>query len=89
MKSNKIATAFFATSMLLTPMLSMADDAYDKQEDVIENRFEKAKDSCEKFKGDSQDTCEAKAKANYEQELLTLKKAKQDHEEPANPQPTN
>jgi len=89
MKTNMLTAAFLATSLLAVPMLSMADDAFNKKDDAIENRYEKAKDSCEKFKGDAQDTCEAKAKATYEQEQLTLKKAKQDHEEPANPQPAH
>jgi len=89
MKTKLLTTAFLATSVLLTPMISMAGDAYDKQEDAIKKSYDKAKDDCEKFKGDAQDTCEAKAKANYEQQLLTLKKSKQDHDEPADPKPTN
>jgi uncharacterized membrane protein len=89
MKIKSFATAIIASSLLLTPMLSLAEDAFDKQEDAIENSYDKAKDGCENLKGDAQDTCEAKAKAAYEQQLLTLKKNKQDHEEPANPKPSN
>jgi uncharacterized membrane protein len=89
MKTKLLTSAFLATSVLLFPMMSMASDAYDKQEDAIEKSYDKAKDDCNKLKGDAEDTCKAKAKANYEQQLLTLKKSKQEHEEPANPKPTN
>jgi hypothetical protein len=87
MKNRIFTSALFASSVLLAPALALADDMYDKQEDAIEDRYERAKESCEQYKDDAQDACEAKAKANYEQDLLTLKKNKQDREEPRNPQP--
>jgi hypothetical protein len=62
-----------AFSLLLGAAGAAADDPFDKQKEAAEQRYEMAKESCERLDGDDQDRCEEKAKADYTREMEAIR----------------
>lgn len=49
------------------------EDPFERQRDAAEKRYEMAKESCSRLRGEDEKRCKDKAKADYSRELETLR----------------